>query len=178
MLYAMVAVLPVVVIDWFLTHKIFVTENMMAKHEVEREHKETEGNPEIKSHRRQMANEIVNGPDRLPNASAVIRNPTHVAVVVRYEPHISPMPYVMEMAKDGAALAIIERAKQLNVPLYTNIPLARGVYANGAANSHVPIEYSEAIVSFVYWLKQNHPERIYEQTEFADILTRIGDVKR
>jgi type III secretion protein U len=161
-----------------MTAKFYTMDNMMGKDEVEREHKELEGNPEVKSHRRQLAQEIVlGGDDRLGNASVVVRNPTHIAVALRYEPAVSPVPYIIGMRSGAAALAVIRRAEKLGVPLYTDITLARGIFATGSDNTHVSLEHSAQIVPLIYWLQNNHPDRVFAQSEFASI-TQVGDVKR
>jgi flagellar biosynthesis protein FlhB len=177
-LLALAWTIPVVASHYLITAKFYEQDNMMSKDEKEREFKEQEGDPEMKSHRKQFAHELINGHDRLPSASVVLRNPTHIAIALRYEPNVSPMPYVLGVAKDASALAIIANAQKLGVPLYTNVPFARALVDNVAANEHVPLAYSESIVPLIYWLKNHHPERVFTETEFASTITRIGDVKR
>jgi type III secretion protein U len=99
-------------------------------------------------------------------------------VVVRFEPNTAPVPYISEMAEGRAAKAIINRAIEKGVPLYEDIPFARALFATGEVNTHMPLELSEKIVPFIYWLQSNHPDRVFDKPEFNNIHTRIGDVKR
>jgi type III secretion protein U len=172
------SLVPIAILDYALKAYYYQKDNMMSKDEVQREHKEAEGDPKMKSQRKAMGRELVEGMDRLPNASAVIRNPTHIAVVVRYEPSVAPVPYITLMETDNLAMEIIHRAKQLGIPLYEDVPLARALYATGEVDTHMPLELSEKIVPFVYWLQAHHPERVYDRPEFSDLDTRIGNVKR
>ena len=175
--YALLITLPVCVLDWGVVALFYQNDNMMSHDELMKEIKETEGNPEIKSHRKAIAREILADHGRLANASAVVRNPTHIAVVLRYEPASSPMPYVMDMASGERALAIMQEAQKMGVPLHTDIPLARAVFATGAPNTHIPLALSEKVVPFIYWLQASHPDRVFTQSEFAS-LPGIGNVRR
>lgn len=174
----LIALIPVIAFDYWLKSRFYQKDNMMSHDEVRKENKETEGDPEIKSHRKAEGRRILEEVERLPNASAVIRNPTHIAVAVRYEPTKMPIPYVVEMESEEKALLLIEEAKRLGIPLYEDIPLARGIFAYGAVDEHIPVEFAEQTVRFTHWLRKNHPDRIFDRGEFVDILTRIGDVKR
>lgn len=177
MMITLLSLIPIAMIDYGTAWLYYRQDNMMSKDEVKREHKEEEGDPEVKSHRKAIGRELIESPDRLGGASAVIRNPTHIAVVVRYEPNTSPMPYITEMAEGRLAKAIIKRAEAMGVPLYEDIPFARAIFAKGKVDTHIPVELSEKVVSFVYWLQNKHPDRVFDQPEFTDILARIGDVK-
>lgn len=177
-MYILLALIPVVGLDYGVKYMFYQKDNMMSKDDIKKEHKEAEGDPEVKSHRKAEGRRILEEIDRLPNASAVIRNPTHIAVVVRYEPNKMPVPYVLDMQEEEKALILIEEAKRLGIPLYEDIPLARGIFARGQVDEHIPLDLAEQTVRFTHWLRKNHPDRIFYQGEFTDILTRIGDVKR
>ena len=179
-LIALILTLPVVVMDWGFIAAFYIKDNMMGKDEVQREHKEAEGDPGVKSQRKALAREIVEGSphDRIPSASAVVRNPTHIAVALRFEPASSPMPYIIAMGEGEQATSIIKRAKEAGVPSYENVPFARAMFAQAKENEHVPLALSEEAVNFVYWLQNNYPERVFYEAEFTDMMTRIGDVKR
>ena len=70
---------------------------MMSMEEVKQEYKESEGDPHVKGHRKQLAQEIAMGDEghAVKNASVVVTNPTHLAVALRYEPGKTPLPMVV-----------------------------------------------------------------------------------
>lgn len=177
---ALATMIPLIVLDFGLRHWFYIKDNMMSQEDIKREHKETEGDPEVKSHRKATGKEMVlgaGGRGRLEGSSAVLRNPTHYAVAVRYEPTLSLTPYIVDMGADEDALEIIHLAKQLNVPMYEDIEYTRSIYARCQVNDAVPLELAEKTVLFLSWLRKNHPDRIYSEREIA-VFGDIGDVKR
>lgn len=180
-LMSLVVMIPLIAVDFGLRHLFYIKDNMMSKDELKREHKETEGDPEVKAHRKSMGKELVMGENnrfRLDAASAILRNPTHYAVAVRYEPTLSLTPYIVDMGADDEALQIIELARELKIPMYENVAYTRAIYAQCQVNDPIPLELAEQTVPFLNWLRSNHPERVYEVSEFKSIGGDIGHVKR
>jgi len=102
---------------------------MMTKQDIKREYKENEGDPELKNRRRDFFRELVLGDaERVPMASAVITNPTHLAIALYYEPNIAPLPLIIAKGADEAARDIMAIARRNGVPVIQNIPLARSLY--------------------------------------------------
>lgn len=93
----------------------FAKEMKMEKFEVKQEHKDTEGNPEIKGKRRQLAQEIAydEGTTQVRRAKTVITNPRDVAVAVGYEPEKYKAPWIVAMGTEKRALAIITEAEKI-----------------------------------------------------------------
>ncbi|SFF96146.1 flagellar biosynthetic protein FlhB [Desulfotomaculum arcticum] len=130
----------------------------MTKQEVKDEYKQTEGDPMVKSWLRRRQREIVMNSIRqeVPQATVVITNPTHVAVAVKYEDNSMRAPVVTAKGA-GELVQVIKRlARQNNVPVIENPPVARMLYHNVEIGSEVPVELYQAIaeiIAMVYKLK-------------------------
>lgn len=130
----------------------------MTKQEVKEEYKNQEGNPEIKGKIRQRMREVSQRRmmQSLPDADVVITNPTHFAVAIQYDPDKSPAPIVIAKGEDYLAKKIKEVAKENNIEIVENKPLARMLYANVEIGAQVPPELYQAVaevLAFVYHAK-------------------------
>ncbi len=130
----------------------------MTKQEVKDEFKNAEGDPQIKSRQKQRMREasMRRMMQQLPEADVVITNPTHYAVAIKYDPDKYDAPYVLAKGEDYLALKIKEAAKENNVEIVENKPLARMLYANVDVGGLVPPELYQAVaevLAFVYHLK-------------------------
>jgi len=101
----------------------------MTRDEVRREFREREGDPAVKGQRRAIHRSLAQGgPARgLAKASAVVVNPTHLAVALRYEPGECEAPYVVARGREGDALAMRLEAEALGLPVIRDVPLARSL---------------------------------------------------
>jgi type III secretion protein U len=145
----------VAVADYIYTQRNFANEMKMEKFEVKQEYKNTEGDPQIKSKRRHMMQEIVyqEGPlASLKRAKALITNPTHLAVAIAYEAEIDPAPYILCMGKDRLAEQMVKIADQLNLPIVRNIGLAHKLWEEGEEYDFVPEGTYEALAEILRWL--------------------------
>ncbi|MCB1109906.1 MAG: EscU/YscU/HrcU family type III secretion system export apparatus switch protein, partial [Chlamydiia bacterium] len=126
----------------------------MEKFEVKQEHKDTEGNPEIKGKRRQTQQEIAyqDPPSAARKARAVVTNPTHIAVALAYDPDEDPAPKILVMGKGVTAESIVKVALENNVPIMRNVPLAQLLYNKGKMGHYIPEETYEAIAEVLKWL--------------------------
>jgi len=145
----------VAIADLVYQRKNFGKEMMMEKFEVKQEYKDTEGDPHIKSRRRQTAQEIAyqEGPRSVKRAKAVITNPIHLAVAVEYEEGQHPAPKIVTMGQGVIADRIIEAAVQFNVPVMRNVPLAQTLYAKGKIGQYIPEDTYQAVAEILKWLK-------------------------
>lgn len=144
--------------DYGLQYWLFIREHRMSKDEVKREHKESEGNPEIKSKRKSIAREnAMSGPTaKVEEAQAVVVNPTHYAVAIRYVPEEHGLPRVIAKGVDAEALAIRERAEAHGVPIIPAPPLARALYTVPLEQA-VPESLFEAVAEVLAWVAQLTP---------------------
>jgi flagellar biosynthetic protein FlhB len=106
--------------------------------EVKRESREDNGSPEVKGRMRRLQMEASQRSarergalDNVPQATAVIVNPTHFAVALRYLPDRDEVPVILATGRDALALQVIERAKGAAIPVLRLPPLARALYFTG-----------------------------------------------
>ena len=136
----------------------FKQDMKMTKQEVKDEYKNAEGDPQIKGKQKQRMREasMRRMMQQLPEADVVITNPTHYAVAVKYDPDKYDAPYVLAKGQDYLAQRIKEIAKENDVEIVENKPLARMLYANVEIGVLVPPELYQAVaevLAFVYHLK-------------------------
>lgn len=137
----------------------FNEEMKMTKQEVKDEYKNTEGNPEIKGRQRQRMRDASRRRmmQDVPKADVVITNPTHFAVAIKYEPEVNRAPVVLAKGEDYLAQKIKEAAREHNIEIVENKPLARMLYANVEIGSEIPPELYQAvaeILAMVYNTRQ------------------------
>lgn len=143
----------------FIYQKFRFKEDMkMTKQEVKDEYKNTEGSPEIKGRQRQRMREASQRRmmQDVPKADVVITNPTHLAVAIKYDAEVSKAPVVLAKGEDFLAQKIKEAAKEHNIEIVENKPLARMLYANVEIGEEIPPELYQAvaeILAMVYNMK-------------------------
>lgn len=139
-IYTLSSFLIIAVADWIFTKTHYTKEHMMTMEEVKREFKEMEGDPIIKSRRRQLMREMaeVNTLDSVRKAKVLIVNPTHYAVAIDYDKEVSPLPYTLAKGEGDLARRMIEVAKEEKIPIMRNAPLARQLYAEANEREHIP----------------------------------------
>ncbi|WJF89346.1 type III secretion system export apparatus subunit SctU [Paraburkholderia bonniea] len=143
------------VLDYRLQRWLFLRDQRMSKSELKREHKETEGNPQIKGQRRRLAHENASAPlqAKVAQAQVVLVNPTHVAVALRYAPDECGLPRVIAKGADAQARLIREQATRAGVPIIGNPPLARALF-------QVPLEHTipeplfDAVATVLSWVEK------------------------
>ena len=139
-------------------HK-FHEDMKMTKQEVKDEYKNSEGDPQIKGQIRQRMREASRRRmmQSVPEADVVITNPTHFAVALKYDAEVSPAPIVVAKGADLIAQKIKEIARENEVEIVENKPLARMLYANVEIGEMVPPELYQAVaevLAFVYNLQK------------------------
>ena len=144
--------------DYIYQKKKFKKDMKMSKQEVKDEYKQQEGDPQVKgkikskmrevSQRRMMQN--------LPEADVVITNPTHFACAIKYDKEVSEAPVLIAKGADYLAQKIKDAAKEHNIPIVENKPLARMLYYNVDLDSEIPRELYQMtaeVLAYVYKLK-------------------------
>ncbi|NKI94045.1 type III secretion system export apparatus subunit SctU [Rhizobacter sp. SG703] len=134
---------------------------MMSLDEIKQEHKQMEGDPEVKSHRKELAKEIAMGETahQTRKASVVVTNPTHFAVAIRYEQDVTPLPIVTAKGADEVAHMMVRVAREAGVPVLQNIPLARGLTRSATLHRYVPTEFIEPVAELLRELQRLALER-------------------
>ncbi|MDE6620136.1 MAG: flagellar biosynthesis protein FlhB [Lachnospiraceae bacterium] len=133
--------------DLFYQRYKFKNDIKMTKQEVKDEYKNAEGDPQIKG---KIRNKMREASQRrmmqdVPKADVVITNPTHYAVAIRYDAAIGSAPVVLAKGADYVAQKIKEIARESNVEIVENKPLARMLYANVDIGQEVPPELYQAV---------------------------------
>ena len=151
--------LVVGIADFIYQKYRFNEEMKMTKQEVKDEYKNTEGNPEIKGRQRQRMRDASRRRmmQDVPKADVVITNPTHFAVAIKYEPEVNRAPVVLAKGEDYLAQKIKESAREHNIEIVENKPLARMLYANVEVGNEIPPELYQAvaeILAMVYNTRQ------------------------
>jgi flagellar biosynthetic protein FlhB len=131
---------------------------MMTRQEIKEEHRQSEGNPQIKSKIRTVQRSLARQRmlSRIPKASVIITNPTHFAVVLQYETGMQA-PIVVGKGVDFLAQKIIATGRKHGVSIVRNPPLARALYKQVKLDETIPIELYRAvakILAFIYQQKQ------------------------
>ncbi len=147
------------ILDYGFTRWEMEQKMKMTKREVKEEFKETEGDPQVKGRIRslQMAMARNRMMAEVPQADVVITNPTHYAVALSYKRDEMAAPTVVAKGADHLAAKIREIAKENEVPLVENKPVARALYKVELGES-IPEDLFKAvaeILAYVYGLKRN-----------------------
>jgi flagellar biosynthetic protein FlhB len=146
--------------DFAFQKKMHMKNLKMSKDEVKREYKEDEGDPHFKSKRKHLMQELVMGQQmgRVKKATAVIVNPTKIAVAIFYDKEKGGVPEIVAKGERLIADQIREIAKEAGVPIMRNVSLAQALNRLEIGDQ-VPEELYEAVaevLNFVYRMGQHH----------------------
>ena len=153
-------------IDYFWQRHIFIQGLRMTKQEIKDEFKQTEGSPEVKAkiRRKQMeasanASKQASALNDVKDATAVITNPTHFAVALKYEVGSKGAPTILALGKGSMAKAIMERAEQANISLFRSPLLARALFFTGEIGQEISDKlYTAVAVALAYIYKIDRGE--------------------
>jgi type III secretion YscU/HrpY family protein len=146
---AFLVVLCTGAVDIGLQHHAFIKKQRMSRQELRNEHKDAEGDPHIRAHRRRLHRAMAQAPlkQQVERASVVVVNPTHLAVGIRYEPGETDVPRVVVKGMDELAGRIRSLADELNVPVVRSPALARALYARSEEEEAVAPEFFDAVAA-------------------------------
>lgn len=143
--------------DYFVQKKEFMESMKMTKQEQKQEYKELEGDPVMKSRLIQMQRQMLARDIRkaVAESDVVIANPTHFAVALKYDPVVDKPPVVTAEGVDNQALYMRRLAKENDIPVVENRPLARLLYTELEVGDIIPNEYIRAVSSvYAYIMKE------------------------
>lgn len=140
--------------DTFWTRYQYNKNMKMTKQEVKEEHKNAEGDPQVKARIRQVRFERARKRmmAAVPSADVVVTNPTHFAVALKYETGSMGAPVVVAKGADVVALKIREIAAANDVPIVENPPLARALYATVEIDEEIPSEHYRAVAEVITYV--------------------------
>ncbi|MDG0856474.1 EscU/YscU/HrcU family type III secretion system export apparatus switch protein [Roseateles puraquae] len=140
-------------LDFLWTRHRFTKKMRMSLRDIKQEMKESEGDPHLKQQRKQAHAEWSqrNQAAAARGASALIVNPTHVAIAIDFEPGRCPVPTVSAKGEDHVARAMREAAGEAGVPIVRNVPLARELLARCDEGEVVPPELFDVLAEVIVW---------------------------
>jgi type III secretion protein U len=147
--------------DYGIQRWLFIRDHRMSKDEIKRESKESEGDPEIKGKRKQIARDDAEeaAAKGVDGAQVIVTNPTHYAVALRYAPEEHGLPRIIAKGVDSDALAIRKAGEASGIPVVENPPLARALYTVPLQDA-VPNALLESVAEILVWASQlNHNDR-------------------
>ena len=149
----------IAMIDYFWQRHTHIQSLRMTKQELKDEYKQTEGSPEVKAKIRRMQMETAANAGRqqaalddVPDATAVITNPTHFAVALKYEVGSSEAPKILAMGRGNMAHQIIERANGADVTVFRSPLLARALYYTGEIGAEIAEQLYQAVAVVLAYL--------------------------
>ena len=143
-------------IDVPLQRYLWLERLKMSREEVKQEHKDAEGNMEVKGKIKQKMREMARKRmlAAVPQADLVVMNPTHYAVALRYDEASMGAPRVIAKGTDLLALKIRDIAREAKVPVLQAPPLARALYAHVELDHEVPAALFAAVAQVLAWVYQ------------------------
>ena len=152
----------IAVMDYLYQHYEYIKSLRMTKQEQKDEYKQQEGDPIIKQRLRSLRMERARKRmmAAVPTSDVVITNPTHYAVALKYDSASMQAPLLVAKGLDDVALKIREIAKEHDIPIVENPPLARTLHAAVDIDKEVPVEHYKAVaevIGYVYKLKGKLP---------------------
>lgn len=148
---AVVAILAAVAIaDYFFQYRTWYERHKMSLQEMKEEFKQSEGDPHVKGRIKQLR--VQRAKKRMmaqvPKASVIITNPTHYSVALAYDRSMSA-PICVAKGVDVLAFRIREIAKEHDIPIVENVPLARALYATVDIDKEIPVEHYHAVAEII-----------------------------
>lgn len=154
-------------VDYLFERFQLMKQLRMSKQDIQQEFKDTEGSPEVKRRIREVHEEIQNSPvsSRVERSTAVVRNPTHIAICLYYKAEETPLPMVTEKGAGQNAAQIIELAQQFKIPIFENVPLARQLMTSTQIGDYIPQELFEPVADVLRMAMLELEERQFEEDE-------------
>lgn len=161
---ACIAFLIIAAADYGVTKWKFLKDQKMSFKEIKDEYKNSEGDPNVKAALRQRRMQMLQqgAMDAVPTADFVVTNPTHVACALKYVAEEMDSPMLIAKGTELIAKKIIDIAKEHNVPVIENPPVARALFKMVDINQSIPPELYKAvaeILMFVYKMKNTSNKR-------------------
>ena len=148
---AVVAVLAIVAIaDYLFQYRQWFERQKMSLQEMKEEFKQSEGDPHVKARIRQLRTGRMKKRmmAAVPKASVIITNPTHYSVALQYDRGMSA-PVCVAKGVDHLAFRIRDVAKEHDIPIVENVPLARALYATVEVDEEIPVEHYHAVAEII-----------------------------
>ena len=153
---SVIFLLVIAILDYLFQRWKYMNDQKMTFKELKDEFKQTEGDPLIKSMRRQRQQQVAYGQmmSQVQEADFVVKNPEHIAMALKYDSQMSTAPRVLAKGSELIAEQIIEIAEQFGIPIIENIPLARALFRLVRVNQDIPAELYRAVAEVLIFVYQ------------------------
>lgn len=153
------AILVIAILDYFYQRYDYEKNLKMSKQEIKEEYKMSEGDPQVKSKIKEKQRQAAmrRMMQEVPKADVIITNPTHYAVAIKYDEDKFDAPYVLAKGKNLVAQKIKEKAKEFDIPVIENKPLAQTLYREIDLGMVISQDFYEAVaevLAYVYSLRE------------------------
>ena len=152
-LFTKITILLVVLaaIDYFVQFKFHQKDLRMTKQEIKEEYKQAEGDQQVKAKikQKQRAMSRQRMMQAVGDATVVITNPTHIAVAIKYEEGKNSAPKLVAKGAENLAIKIKDVARENNVPIIENKPLARLIYKKVEIEHEIPQDMYQAVAEIL-----------------------------
>ena len=148
---AVVAMLAIVAVgDYLFQYRTWYERQKMSQQDIKEEFKQSEGDPHVKGRMRQLRQARMKKRmmAAVPKASVIITNPTHYSVALQYERGMAA-PVCVAKGADNLAFKIREIARENNIPIVENVPLARALFATVEIDAEIPVEHYQAVAEVI-----------------------------
>lgn len=155
------AVIVISILDFAYQKYTYKKSLKMTKQEVKEEFKQMEGDPHVKGQIKQKQREMASRRmmQAVPSATVIVTNPTHISIAIKYEKGIDQTPIVVAKGQDVVAFKIREIAKENDIPIMENKPLARLIYKEVEIDEEIPENMYQAVAEVlvaVYKIKNRY----------------------
>lgn len=149
--YTMLPMMVIAIVDLLYTRWDYQENLKMTKDEIKDERKQAEGDPQVKMQMKQKMRAILQQRmmSDIPKADVVITNPTHYAIALRYDALQAPAPQVLAKGMNKVAERIKEAARENNIPIRENKPLAQALYKQVEIGDVIPEELYQAVAAIL-----------------------------
>ncbi|GAA0480695.1 SctU family type III secretion system export apparatus subunit BscU [Parasphingorhabdus litoris] len=146
----------IALLDRIYAKHAFIKKMKMSRRDIRQEHKDDEGDPMVKSHRRQLHQEWAdsNAAQASGNAAALLVNPTHLAIALDYNEDDTPVPVIAAKGQGPLAQMMRNAARDNDVPIIRNVAAARQLWARGETGEIVPEDMFDAIAEIILWARK------------------------
>lgn len=153
---ALLAVMALAAVwDMWMSRREFARQMRMSRHEVKEEYRRREGDPEIKSRRKNAQQSLIKklgALGKVKDADVILTNPTHYAVALQYRPDRMAVPVVLALGQGTIAQQICRLARRHRIPVMQRPPLTRLLYRQCGVNHPIPAEAELDVAAVYRWV--------------------------
>ena len=158
------SLIVIATVHYFWNRRMKQDEWKMTKQEVRDEHRQQDGDPMVKRARRQAAMRMRQRRmlEQIPLADVVVTNPTHYAIVLKYDPEFEDAPRVIAKGARSRAQFLKKLAAKHGIPMIENKPVARGLFRSAAVGQLIPGEFFPAVAGILSFVYRNYKYQVSE----------------